>query len=738
MFCCHRINTSSELKNIPIKYGIEVDLRDGLNGCIHLSHDPFVIGELFDTFLNKYMHAFIILNIKSERIEYKILDILKKFNICNYFFLDSSFPMIYKLSCEGEQNISVRFSELESIDTVMKLRGKIKWVWIDCFTKNPLTHDVYTNLKKEGFKLCFVSPELQNQNSKIEEYRDYFQKNNIHLDMICTKSYNIDRWIKKDVQIIIPMSGVGQRFTDAGYTLPKPLIIVDKKPIIEHVVNLFPNETNIKFICNSKHLQESNMRSVLKNIRPLCDIFEVPTNGRMGPVHAVSLIYDNINDVDEVIISYCDYGTYWDYYQFLKDARERNADGSIACYIGFHPHMLGSDNYAFVKESENMPRYMDCIQEKKPFTNNRMSEYASNGTYYFKSGLIMKKYFSTLMELGEKVNNEYYVSMVYNLMKKDGLIINIFEINNMLQWGTPYDLKIYNEWSNYFSNIVIKQTIINDAHNTTLILPMAGAGTRFSCKGYTKPKPLLNVCNSPMIIQAVRCLPETSQKIFICLDEHVKHYNVDKIINSEYSNCNVFPIDFITNGQACTTEIGITKSNISMDSSILISACDNGVYYNKSKYKSLLDDDTIDIIVWTFRNNPTSINNPDMYAWVQTDDNDNVLNVSCKKFNKLIHNIKDSHVIIGTMFFRKASYFIDGFKQNCNENVKSNGEFYVDDVINQNIKSGLKIKVFEVDNYICWGTPNDYETYVYWQQFFDKCNWHKYKIHDDVTNLNNK
>ena len=81
-----------------------------------------------------------------------------------------------------------------------------------------------------------------------------------------------------------------------------------------------------------------------------------------------------------------------------------------------------------------------------------------------------------------------------------------------------------------------------------------------------------------------------------------------------------------------------------------------------------------------------------------------------------------------------ASYHITTLNENYKHNIRSNNEFYVDDVINQNIKMGLNVKVFEVDNYICWGTPDDYETYLYWQRFFDKCSWHDYKIKDDITN----
>jgi len=737
LFTCHRINSIDELKQIPYYFGIEIDLRDNTNGEIHLSHDPFIKGELFDDFLQYYNHAFIILNIKSERIEYKILELLKKYNINNYFFLDSSFPMIYKLSLEGNKNIALRFSEYEGLDTILNMKGKVNWVWVDCFTKNPLTKEIYNILKREGFKLCFVSPELQNQSEKIKEYKDYFEKENIIIDMICTKFYNIEKWQNneklKEVQIIIPMSGLGQRFVDEGYNDPKPLIEVDGMPIIQHVINLFPGEKNIKFICNNEHLSDTNMRQILQNISSTCEIYEVPVINREGPVHAVSLIFDSIDDEKEVIVSYCDYGTYWDYEGFLNDNRSRNADGAIACYKGFHPHMLGTDNYAFLKETEEGSRWMQAIQEKQPFTSNRMNEYASNGTYYFKSGAIMKKYFKILMDRKIKVKNEYYVSMVYNLLIEDGLNVNIFEIENMLQWGTPYDLEIYNSWSKYFNNIILKQKNYSDKNNTTLILPMAGAGSRFSVKGYKNPKPLLNVCNAPMIVQAVNCLPETSKKVFICLEQHIKNYNIKKVLEETFKGSQIFSIDKITEGQACTTEIGIKSCNLNLENALLVSACDNGVYYNKAKYQKLLDDKSVDVIVWSFTNNPTSKNNPNMYAWMEVDENNNILDVSCKKFDSNKHNIKTSHVIIGTMFFRKAKYFIDGLNENYKNNIRSNNEFYVDDIINQNIKMGLKVKVFEVENYICWGTPDDYETYLYWQNFFDKCNWHNYKKINDIT-----
>jgi len=524
-----------------------------------------------------------------------------------------------------------------------------------------------------------------------------------------------------NIHLIIPMSGIGKRFIDAGYDAPKPLISVDGKPIIQHIVNLFLGISNITFICNKTHLSNTNMREILKTISPNARILEVPDNLKKGPVYTVSKIFDYINDDDEIIFSYCDYGTVWDFDEFIEDIKIRNLDGSIPSYIGFHPHMLGSDNYAFSKIENGL---VSKIKEKEPFTNNKMNEYASNGTYYFKSGKLVKKYFNKLIENDIHINGEYYISLVYNLLIADGFRIGVFEIEKMLQWGTPYDLEIYNSWSNYFSNIIKPQKEIKHPPNTTLILPLAGRGSRFQEEKYELPKPLIDVDNLPMVVQAVNCLPKTDNIIFACLDNHIKNYNIDNILKNHYYNSEIISINEVTEGQACTCEIAIKNSKINLENPILISACDNGVYFNSNEYEKLLNDNTIDIIVWSFRNNQTSKINPNAYAWLDVDDDNFIKYVSCKNF--IYDNPLETHAIIGTMFFRKGKYFVEGLTKNYEENIRTNGEFYVDDVLNQNIKSGLKVKVFEVNNYICWGTPNDYLTYNYWKDFFNNCIWHPY------------
>lgn len=525
------------------------------------------------------------------------------------------------------------------------------------------------------------------------------------------------------MHIVIPMSGVGKRFSDAGYLKPKFMLPANRKPIIQHVIELFslqtlseteeptePFEEQIyHFILNTTDASNSQIISLLTTLVPSCKI-HVIEHHNLGPVFAVSQIFEHLPDDQEILVSYCDYGTVWNFKQFLNEMRKNNCQGGIACYKGFHPHMLHGDKYAFCKTLNSESKQLIEIKEKESFTTEPMSEYASNGTYYFQTSQILKTYFLKLLSLEEeKINNEYYVSMVYKQMLIDNLKIFVFEIEKMLQFGTPRDYEEFKMWEDHFRK-PIQEPIKSDA---TLILPMAGSGSRFLMKGYNIPKPLLNVNKKPMVVSAVDCLPQTDKKIFITLQEHVEKYPIVDMIGHYYPESNLVAIPEVTNGQACTCEIGIKSLQLKSSEPILISACDNGVDYDHSIYSSLEADKSNDVIVWAFSNNNTSKLYPHMYAWLDVDEENNIKHVSVKKYFE-----GAKHCIIGTMYFRECDIFNIGLEEIYKKNIRTNNEFYVDDLLNPLIEKGFNVKMFEVDRYICWGTPNDYETYKYWLSYF--------------------
>ena len=190
---CHRINTIKELKNIPLNYGIEIDINI-FKKKLCLSHDPGYDGESLDNFLKFYKHKFIIFNVKCEGLENKIFKLINKYNIKNFFYLDSSFPYIYKLSKSLTKNFAIRISDFENIQTALNMKNKIKWIWLDCFKNYKISISQLKKLKKNKFKICLVFPDLHGRKVKKND-KDFFKKlklNKIEIDMVCIKYVNIN------------------------------------------------------------------------------------------------------------------------------------------------------------------------------------------------------------------------------------------------------------------------------------------------------------------------------------------------------------------------------------------------------------------------------------------------------------------------------------------------------------------------------------------------------------------
>ncbi len=529
------------------------------------------------------------------------------------------------------------------------------------------------------------------------------------------------------MHIIVPMCGTGERFKQAGYELPKPLIVVDGMPVIEHIVNLFPGEKKFTFVCNRDHLKSTDMRAILQRICPTGEIVAADPH-KLGPVHSVVQIFEDIDDLEEVIVNYCDFSSYWSYDDFLKDTHERKADGCVICYRGFHPHMLGTDNYAFVKETD---RWLEAIQEKKPFTDNRMQEYASNGTYYFARGSLVKRYFMALMESEEKINNEYYVSMVYNRMAQDGLKISVYEIEHMLQWGTPKDLREYESWSNCFRRMTDSASVkkVNVLENAICVIPMAGLGSRFSQRGYTEPKPLIPVDGTPMVVRATMDLPKTKDYVFVCLQEMLERYDIEPALLKAYPNAHIVKIPKVTEGQACTVVEGLMQSALAdeLERPLLVGACDNGMIFDEQKFFQLIADESIDAVAFTFRGHPPSVRNPQQYGWVEVDESTQLIKrVSVKV--PISDTPGNDHGVVGAFYFKKAKYLNDALGYLRAYNIRVNNEFYIDSAIGGLVALGHSVAYFDIDHYVCWGTPDELNTYNYWQTFFTKCNWHPYEF----------
>jgi NDP-sugar pyrophosphorylase family protein len=255
------------------------------------------------------------------------------------------------------------------------------------------------------------------------------------------------------MKIIIPMAGTGNRFVEKGYNVPKPLIEVNGKMIIDYILDMFDRKNDeFVFICNDVHLATTKMKEVLQSLIPNSTIVSMPQH-KLGPVYTVKEVYHLINDEEEVIVSYCDNPHLWNRKDFERKMHDGKFDGCVLTHTGFHPHTLAHTKMAFVKGNNGV---LEEIKEKACYTDKPMNEHASTGVYYFKKGAYIKKYFEQAIEQKIQYNGEFYVTLVYNLLVKDGLKVGYYDTPFVTVFGTPEEVENFEAWATILKGNQVK------------------------------------------------------------------------------------------------------------------------------------------------------------------------------------------------------------------------------------------------------------------------------------------
>ena len=251
------------------------------------------------------------------------------------------------------------------------------------------------------------------------------------------------------MQVIIPMTGYGSRFKAAGYEKLKPFIEIEGKPLVEWVLNMFDDQKDeILFICRQEHLDSlSYMKEELERIAPNAKIFSVKEWEKLGPVGDVLKASESISDTDPALVCYCDFYMHWDYRAFKEEVVKRDCAGAIPCYTGFHPHLIPEKNVYATCRVDSEDNLIE-IKEKHSWFEDKTKDRHSAGVYYFKTGNVLKKFFKLLMDSKDDLNGEYYASLPYNYLVKEGLKVWCpNNITHFCQWGTPEDMQEYEFWT---------------------------------------------------------------------------------------------------------------------------------------------------------------------------------------------------------------------------------------------------------------------------------------------------
>ncbi len=184
----HRTNRLADLALLDRSWGAEIDIRSR-NGRLILSHDPHKNGEPFDRFVQSFsrrgQQGPLVLNTKEDGLEEEILKTLKRFQVNNYFFLDTTVPTTVRLAVKGNlPYFAVRASEFEPVEAALRFKNRVDWVWVDCFSGRPAPVSMIRKLAAH-FRVCLVSPELPGYPlSAIRRFKGL----GLISDAVCTKA----------------------------------------------------------------------------------------------------------------------------------------------------------------------------------------------------------------------------------------------------------------------------------------------------------------------------------------------------------------------------------------------------------------------------------------------------------------------------------------------------------------------------------------------------------------------
>ena len=230
-----------------------------------------------------------------------------------------------------------------------------------------------------------------------------------------------------------------------------------------------------------------------------------------------------------------------------------------------------------------------------------------------------------------------------------------------------------------------------------VLIPMAGAGSRFQQAGYTFPKPLIEVKGKPMIQVVVENLNIKANFIYVVQKEHRKKYNLDTLLNLITPNCKIVEVDGITEGAACTALLA--KEYINSENPLFFANSDQFCEWDSNEFLYKMNETNADGGIVSFRATHPK------WSFAKIDEQGLVTEVAEK-------NPISDIATVGYYYWKHGSDFVKYSEQMIENDVRVNGEFYVCPVFNEAIQDGKEIRTFDIPKMWGLGTPEDLKEYL--------------------------
>jgi NDP-sugar pyrophosphorylase family protein len=493
-------------------------------------------------------------------------------------------------------------------------------------------------------------------------------------------------------QVVIPMSGKGSRFIQAGYAELKPFIQVNGKPIIEHIISQYPEGYDFLAILSSDdpYLQVHIER--LQNISDKIQIAIIKPH-KLGPGHAIREASELISSNVPIIVSYCDFSGDWNPNAFL--VKLEKFDCNILTYSGFHPHMNRTTKFAYAKMENDL---VVEVREKESFTDTPMNEEASAGVYGFKNKEILANAINQQIKENLEVNGELYISLTCQALIQNSGKVTVTRMKKFFQWGTPEDLEDWIYWNRFFQKFKAHRQNISTLENArgSVLILAGGQGSRLSQMIFA-PKPFLQVNGKSLWEHSLLC----SQATLVIREDLAQSVRNNRKVN-------VVEAPSFNGGQAESALVGL--NSIQFEGPVSIMASDNIVLdVDVAKLHSNLDMGTV--YVWVCKNYPAALHNPTQYSWISISKDGEFLDFHPKRKPDDEFN---SMNLIGNFTFPNKGIAITLISELQRKGITINGEYYLDSILSIAKDLNLSVKVVETQEYFSIGTEAELETFLYW------------------------
>ena len=262
---------------------------------------------------------------------------------------------------------------------------------------------------------------------------------------------------------IIPMAGLGSRFSDAGYLLPKALIPVSGQPMIKRAIEGMPATNKWIFIVRQEHIDQYLIDEEIRSIVPDAIIIPVAQTTE-GQASTCMLAMPHLNPSEEVFIAACDNSFVYDREGYAQLTQDPEIDSIVWTFT--HDDLLTANPKAWgwIKLEQDGKTIAD-MSVKVPVSNDPYNDHAVVATFWFRQAKDFKEAYDLMVKENYRINNEFYADSLPIFMKKLGKKSVIFDVDLYVGWGKPADLYQYelNEylfrrdkladenWGRYFS-----------------------------------------------------------------------------------------------------------------------------------------------------------------------------------------------------------------------------------------------------------------------------------------------